>query len=363
MPALIQQHWLNPAAAGYLAASNLLGYLLAVALLNKMLPYYSLLTLIKTALVLAVLSLSFCAINGGFAWLVLWRFTAGIAGAMLIVLTPAATLTQVPTDYKGRAAGILFTGIGLGIIASGLIFPLLAKQPVAYSWLIAAGIAFILSLFAWPRFKTMHANTIAHHVTSVPSVILQKSKTILWLMSIAYLLYGIGMVPHTLFLVTYLHSTYHASLVLSGLFWALFGFGATLGPISVGLVADKIGTYKSLVLCFMLATLTLIITLFTPRLTLCLATTFLMGMLLPAIPSLLSARIFELPPEQHPLFWGRSALYCAISQAVAAYLMAYLLPYPNAYFYCLLIATGAFLFGLLAMSYCGVKQLGLHPDA
>ncbi len=175
-------------------------------------------------------------------------------------------------------------------------------------------------------------------------------------MSVAYLLYGIGMVPHTLYLVSYMQSTYHLSLATSGLFWALFGLGATTGPICTGLVADKIGTHKSLALCFALATVLLFITLFTPSLTLCLFTTFLMGMLFPAIPSLLSSRILELTPlKDHPLFLGRSALYCAISQAIAAYLMAYLLPFANAYFYCFLIASGAFLLGSLTIYCSGIK--------
>ena len=212
----------------------------------------------------------------------------------------------------------------------------------------AASFALLLSLIAWPAFnddQSIKTSITAQAISHAPKL----SKT-LRLMSIAYLLYGIGMVPHTLFLVAYLHSALHFSYVQSGLFWSLFGLGATLGPVCVGLLADYYGYYKSLLGAFVLAFAAVLLIISQHSLFACALSTFFMGILLPAIPSLISSSILELVGiNDHPHYWSHTTWYCAISQALAAYGMSFILRHADAYLYCFLTAALTFALGAIAI--------------
>jgi predicted MFS family arabinose efflux permease len=360
MPSLIHQKWVSLAGAGYIGTSNLLGYLLAVYLGKKATRYYSLHTLIKFSLILAIISLALCAIHWGFLWLAIWRFFAGIAGALLMIMTPAAVLKHVPVAYKGRAAGIVFTGIGLGIIVSGFVLPIFSKHSVALTWIVTALLALLASLFAWPAFRTQDALIHAENkkTDNASMIVDDHTRKALWLMSLAYLAYGIGMVPHTLFLVAYVNHAFKLSVVISGIFWSLFGVGAAIGPLCIGMMADKIGYYKALLYAFGAASLGIFIMVIYPSIILCCISSFIMGMLLPAIPSLISSRILELVGlNNYPHYWGHTTLYCAISQAAAAYLMSYLLHLNGLYLICFIVADIIFFCGLIAVFYSKVTVL------
>ena len=81
LPALIGEHWFAPAAAAYLGAANLAGYLVG-ALAGRPLSARAPLALVLRAMMLAATAAFFaCAYPLGFAWFFVWRFVAGVTGA------------------------------------------------------------------------------------------------------------------------------------------------------------------------------------------------------------------------------------------------------------------------------------------
>ncbi len=69
-----------------------------------------------------------CALPLSFTWFFLWRFASGVAGGALMVLAAPTVLPHVPPARRGLAGGAIFTGVGLGIMASGTVVPLLLQR-------------------------------------------------------------------------------------------------------------------------------------------------------------------------------------------------------------------------------------------
>lgn len=353
IPELISQGWLTNSSAGYLATINFLGYLLGAFLAHRLSKYFEVLFLIKLTLFISVMSLALCAVHFGFIWFAVWRFIAGITGAFLMVLTPGVILKNIPLEYRGKVAGIIFTGNGLGVIVSGFLFPFIASLSIMAAWLTASLIALVVVSFVWPIFY--ESKTTTELITPVPSSFAPNKSppyTILTLLAIAYALYGIGTVPHTLFLVEYVRHELGLSSVTSGLFWSILGFGSLVGPFGVGIIADKIGTYRTLIIAFSICCFAISIILFDRITSLYVLSSFLIGAFLPGIVTLMSARILELVgANHHPAFWGKMTFYYASSQACGAYLMSHLIQHGWGYSSCFIIAGIAFVMGLIVVSF------------
>lgn len=231
IPAMINAGWLTKSGAGYLGSINFAGYLVGAYLGMRAARYVSLPKLINGSLVISIISLGLCAFNFGFLWFAIWRFVAGVTGALLMVTTPGTILKKVPVTYRGRISGVLFAGLGLGTIITGFFFPYLATIQVAFGWLGAAIVALVVSFFAWPVFfQFAQEEKTSPPTTQVSTQAVEHKKT-LFILAIAYSCYGVGIVPHSLFLVDYVHRQLGLSVIVSGLFWSFFGGGCISGPL------------------------------------------------------------------------------------------------------------------------------------
>ena len=92
-------------------------------------------------MVLASAAFFACASPLSFLWFFVWRVAAGLAGGMLMALAAPSVLPRVPAARRGLAGGIIFTGVGLGIAASGTLVPLLLRAGLAATWCGLGGLA------------------------------------------------------------------------------------------------------------------------------------------------------------------------------------------------------------------------------
>src|SRR5580698_9009753 len=134
IPAIVDAHWFSASNAAYLGAANLLGYLAGAVLANLSVRQFSVRGTLRFMMAIATVALFACSHPSSFVWFFVWRIFSGVAGGTIMVLTAPTILPHIPPSKRGIASGAIFTGIGLGIAASGTLVPLLLRGGLTRSW-------------------------------------------------------------------------------------------------------------------------------------------------------------------------------------------------------------------------------------
>ena len=82
-------------------------------------------------------------------WFFVWRFLAGLAGGVIMVLAASMVLPHTSPAKRGIVGGVIFAGVGLGIAASGTLVPLLLQQGLRESLVWPWGLSGLLTLISW----------------------------------------------------------------------------------------------------------------------------------------------------------------------------------------------------------------------
>lgn len=263
------------------------------------------------------------------------RFVTGVLGAVLMILGPALALRAAPVEGRGRVAGLTYTGIGLGIVMSGLGVPALgALGGVALAAGGLMGVALIATAFAWTRLPPA-----APPATSTDGQGLSRA---VLLLGAAYALDAFGYVPHTAFWSDFIASELGHGVAAGGRYWALFGLGALLGPLVVGWLAARYGFHRVLigVMTVKASAVSLPMVSVTP--VALAASSFLVGALVPGLVTVVSGRLSELvPADRLPARWGALTVAFAITQVAAGWVHSSLYEATGRYADLFPLATGA----------------------
>jgi predicted MFS family arabinose efflux permease len=344
LPALVAAHWFSASIAAYLQAANLAGYL-AGALLGRPLAARSpAVTALRAMMLLASVALLACAFPAGTLWFFGWRFLSGFAGGALMVLAAPAVLPHVPARRRGLVGGLIFMGIGIGIAASGTLLPMLLQLGVRAAWLGLGALSLLLTALAWggwPRAVSAAAPSAA--TAAAPG------RTLLALYA-SYALNAVGWVPHMLFLADFIARGLGLGLRTAALYWVLFGIGASLGPIAVGNVADRIGFGRTLRLAFAFQALAVALPAVATGSAALTVSSVLVGAFVTGTVPLVLGRIHELlpgHPQQQGHAWRSATAAFAVAQALAAWALSFLFGHGAAgYGQLFLIGAGAIVLSL-----------------
>ena len=320
IPALIHAQWFSAGDVVYLSAANLIGYLIG-ALAGRPLGQ-RLGNRLALRLMMVVVTLSFlaCAYPLSMLWFFAWRLLSGIAGGVIIVLVAATVLPHVPAARKGLASGAIFVGVGLGVAASGTLVPPLLSLGLQDTWLGLGALALLLTAASWHGWPadTHRAAPAVAPAANVPGV---KADPGVLLLYVQYGLMAAGLVPVMVFLVDFVARGLGAGAHVGAMVWVMYGIGAIAGPVTYGLVADKLGARMGIrlmlgiqaialgLLCVCHGTLALML----------LAVVF--GSFPPGIVPLALARIHELIPDHkgQQVGWSRATVSFATCQAITGY--------------------------------------------
>src|SRR5689334_1307146 len=149
LPAIIAAGWFSPSAAAYLGAANLAGYLAGALGARAVAARLGAVGTLRGAMLLASASLFACAFPVNFAWFCSWRFLSGGTGGVLMALAAPTVVAAIPPMRRGIAGGAIFTGVGLGIAASGTLVPLLLRSGLVETWIGLGTIALVLTAISW----------------------------------------------------------------------------------------------------------------------------------------------------------------------------------------------------------------------
>src|ERR1700677_1315253 len=314
--AIVGALWFEPATAAYLGAANLAGYLAGALLGRPAAARIRVVTVLRASMALATLAFFACAFPLNFAWFFFWRVASGLAGGMLMVLAAPTVLPSVIASRRGLAGGVIFMGVGAGIAASGTFVPLLLQLGVSAAWVGLGALSFLLTVIGWSGWPGVAPATAPARALPAPRLPALRS---LYLM---YALNGIGWMPHMIFLVDFVARGMGKGVQVGSEFWVLFGVAATIGPLAVGRLADRIGFGPALRLAFLLEAGAVAIPAFGQGWVWLTLSSVIMGSFVTGTVPLVLGRISELLPhhvEQQKAAWSFATVGFAVMQAAAAY--------------------------------------------
>ncbi len=322
LPAIINAHWFAPSAAAYLGAANLAGYLGGALLGRQLAARMRVAMALRLMMVLATAAFFACAFPLSFLWFFAWRFVAGLSGGVLMVLAAPTVLAHVPARRRGLAGGIIFMGVGIGVIASGTLVPFLLHQSLTETWLGLGLLSLAWTIVAWggwpaeaPKTAHIEPRQQPHHRGTLRALYVE------------YALNAAGLVPHMIFLVDYVARGLGQGLQTGAEYWVLFGLGATAGPLLTGHLADRAGFGPALRLAYLLQAAAVVL----PALGLgpvsLIISSVVVGAFTPGIVPLVLGRVHELlahhPAEQKGA-WSAATISFAMLQATAAYGLSFI---------------------------------------
>ncbi|SAL13194.1 MFS transporter [Caballeronia peredens] len=341
LPAIIGAHWFPASTAAYLGAANLGGYLAGALAGGVLARHFRAATILRTMMLLATLAFVACAIPVSFLWFFVWRFLSGISGGALMVLAAPTIIAHVAPSRRGFASGAIFTGIGLGIAASGTIVPLLLRQGLMQTWLGLAAVSLVLTVVAWNGWPSHDAPAPAHAGTHAHAK--APSPPALRALFAEYALNAAGLVPHMIFLVDFVARGLGKGVDAGAEYWVLYGLGAIAGPLLSGHLADRAGFGPALRVAYLLQLVAVAIPAVTSNSALLIVSSVLVGAFTPGIVPLVLGRVNELlahHPAAQKRAWSTATTSFAVLQALAAYGLSFLFSNSGGN-YSLLFAIGA----------------------
>lgn len=149
LPLMQEQAGMSAQVGGHLATANYLGYLLGAVTASLVPGLARSSRVLRTCLVLLVATLAAMPISTNVAlWLGL-RCLAGVASALIFVVASNATLSRLRGRSR-RRAGWVYSGVGAGIVLSGLsVLAVRGSGSWSQAWWLAAALAAALAVGAW----------------------------------------------------------------------------------------------------------------------------------------------------------------------------------------------------------------------
>jgi predicted MFS family arabinose efflux permease len=321
IPVIIEAGWVTSAEAGFLGAGNLAGYLAGalVGLADSARRHAR--AILRVSMLFAAVAFLASATPISFGWLLGWRVGAGVTGGVMMVLAAPMVAPLVPVHLRGTMSGVIFAGVGVGVLLSSSLVPLLATQGAALSWIVLGAICLVatgLAWFWWPA------------VTDVANSSGQALRTYLEapivVTCLTYGLAAVGLVPHMVFLVDFVARDLGQGVVMGGVFWSLFGFGALIGPLAAGRLADAVGAGSALRLAFLVQVPAVALPALSTDWPLLALSSGVIGAAVSGIVTLTSVRMRELVvlPQRRTFSWSMATVAFAVGQAAGGYAFSWL---------------------------------------
>jgi len=253
LPLMQSDYGFSDTVSGALASSNYLGYLLG-AIYARFMKKEHIMLLFNTAVVLSLVFIALMFLHSQSLWYLL-RYFSGFISALIFILASEFVLDYLVREGKTEYAGVIYSGIGGGMVLSGLTIPLLSSfSSSAQIWLWLAALSLlpaILAVYGTPK-----------EIQLKPAEKSKSIKKVIYLLSASYFLEGLGYIITGTFLsVIIIRST--ESVTLSGYVWVITGLGAVTVTPLWGAYAKRKGLLKAILTAFAVQTLAIAVPAFT----------------------------------------------------------------------------------------------------
>jgi predicted MFS family arabinose efflux permease len=296
--------------------------------------------LLRLTMLLATAACFACSVPLSLVWYFAWRLIAGLSGGFIMVLAASVILPHTAPGRRGLVGGIIFTGVGLGVAASGTLVPLLLRTGLVEAWYglgALSGVLTLVSWWSWPHGPVQVAlpDSHAHHAA-------RANRPAVNALFVEYGLTAIALVPHMVFLVDFVARGLGQGLDAGSQYWVLYGIGALAGPLLAGHLADRVGFGVALRLGYLTLATGIVLPSVAAAPAALIISSLVVGACTPGLVPLVLGRVHELIPhdaDARHATWGRLTTCFALFQALAAYGYSFLFAQTGGH-YLLLFALG-----------------------
>lgn len=346
IPALIEGGALSATEAGYISAFNLFGYLVGALAALRIRSSWGEIRALQTCMFISLACLTASIADFGFLWLLFWRFLIGVTIAVMMIGSLTIVTRHAPPDRLGSATGICFTGVGVGILLSGTLIPVLLGYSLAAAW---GGLAVVgalgVAIGMWglggapddtPSIQPLGRPKSPARPPITPAVLC---------LICGQTMFSLGLVPHTIYWVDYLVRGLGHDIAFGGLHWVLFGLGAVSGTYLWGRLADRMGFRAGLVLVFSALAIGIALPVIQPVGWALVFSSVVVGAQ-PGFSAIISGRTHQIVGALHMAqVWRWMALTSGVFQAVGGYAYVTLFSVSGNYTAVFLIGGGAMALG------------------
>lgn len=243
LPVMQAEHGFGNQAAGWLAASNSLGYLIGAVWVGWVRSDAVRHRLLALGLGLLVASLAAMPLtHSQVVWNIV-RLVAGLASAWVFVLGSALVVPRLAELGHARLAGFHFGGVGIGIILSGALVAWAANAFGADAgWWMTAALAGAMAAVSWPSLRDAHPK---HHATA-PRALPPPADFPMAMLAAAYFCEGLGYIVTGTFLVVVVRQTEGLG-EFANLSWVLVGLAALPSAAAWSWLGERRGYLPALV--------------------------------------------------------------------------------------------------------------------
>lgn len=253
VPALIADGRLSAEQAGWIGGINLAGFFIGAFLSDASRRRWPAPSVLMVCVVLSLVALGASALPWGAAWLGLWRGAVGVTAGLIMVLGVSLTTDAAPPGRRAMAAGLMFSGVGVGIFFSGVLVPWLLAWGIVWAWAgiaVLGGFGVMLARLGWRGFGAVPEGASVREPARPGIGALLSGGPHRRGLAAAYFLFSLGITPHTLYWVDFLVRGLGLGLGQGGAHWAMVGVFAVLGPWAAAWLAHRTDTAWAVVASF-----------------------------------------------------------------------------------------------------------------
>jgi MFS family permease len=179
-------------------------------------------------------------------WWSVMRLSGGVASAVLFIIISAEVGETLARSGHGHWSGLLYSGIGLGIVLSGILVPyfdFLGNWATAWTGM---GIVAFAAAFVGVALRRRHIN-----VNPSVSAVVKETGSLrpVWILGAAYFLEGLGYIVTATFIVVIVATTPGLEQLVPYT-WVAVGLAAIPSTIVWPLLARRFGIRRALLAAY-----------------------------------------------------------------------------------------------------------------